>query len=301
MSVLKFLLLLVWKVLQDLNINPMVVCIPFQYIAALIVSLRHVCPGCCKYWWYHIAACIWSGLAITSRPSLQTQVVFSMSLISNLLSSTALRLKRCFWAALACWVLGNFCCCQKVNFILFAAIFKHFVHCNTESLRVSIAFHCSFASGARKFPSLCTLLLCGHTKCWVGVLMVGLSFGLWSSQETVSATVLWIPLIYNISGAYSTKINLHWYTLLEVKPRVSLVRFLWSAKTVIDFSHCIPLNSFSVLTMARSSILGPLYFCWILEIFMLKNVIGLLSSIIMSPHCNAEVSMYILKGFETSG
>jgi hypothetical protein len=42
-------LLFVWQVLQDLNIDGMVVCIPFQYIAAFIISSRRVCPGCYRY------------------------------------------------------------------------------------------------------------------------------------------------------------------------------------------------------------------------------------------------------------
>jgi hypothetical protein len=46
-------------------------------------------------------------------------------------------------------------------------------------------------------------------------------------------------------GAYSSRSNLNWYTLLGAKPRASLVRFLWSVKTLIDCPHSIPLNSFS--------------------------------------------------------
>ncbi len=41
---LSFRFLFVWQVLQDLVIDRMVVRIPFQYIAALIVSSRRVCP-----------------------------------------------------------------------------------------------------------------------------------------------------------------------------------------------------------------------------------------------------------------
>jgi hypothetical protein len=47
-SYLSFCLLFIWQVLQDLVIDRMVVCIPFQYIAAFIVSSRRVCPGCCR-------------------------------------------------------------------------------------------------------------------------------------------------------------------------------------------------------------------------------------------------------------
>jgi hypothetical protein len=47
---ISFHLLLVWQVLQDLLIDPIVVSIPFQYIVVLIVSLRPVCPRRCKQW-----------------------------------------------------------------------------------------------------------------------------------------------------------------------------------------------------------------------------------------------------------
>ncbi len=88
-------LLFVWQDLQDLVIDQMMVCIPFQYIAAFIISPRCVCPGCViPFDCMHLE---WS------QPSLQTQVVFSMSLISNPWSITALRLKRCFGVASACW------------------------------------------------------------------------------------------------------------------------------------------------------------------------------------------------------
>ncbi len=43
---LRFRFLFVWQVLQDFVIDWMVVRIPFQYIAALIVSSRRVCLGC---------------------------------------------------------------------------------------------------------------------------------------------------------------------------------------------------------------------------------------------------------------
>ncbi len=41
--------------------------------------------------------------------------------------------------------------------------------------------------------------------------------------------------------------------------------------------HSIPLNSYSVSTMAKSSISVTLYFCCVSESFLLKNAIGLLS------------------------
>jgi hypothetical protein len=45
---LRFCLLLFWQDLQDFVNDWMVVCIPFEYIAAFIFSLRRVCPGCCR-------------------------------------------------------------------------------------------------------------------------------------------------------------------------------------------------------------------------------------------------------------
>jgi hypothetical protein len=99
---LSFCLLLVWQDLQDLVIDRMVVRIPFQYITAFIVSSRHVCPGCRRLGWYHLTARTWSGFGITSRPTLQTHVVFSMSLISIPWSTTVLHLKMCFRDASAC-------------------------------------------------------------------------------------------------------------------------------------------------------------------------------------------------------
>ena len=38
--------LFIWQDLHDFVMDRMVVRIPFQYIAAFIVSLRRVCPGC---------------------------------------------------------------------------------------------------------------------------------------------------------------------------------------------------------------------------------------------------------------
>jgi hypothetical protein len=45
---LRFHLLLIWQDLQNFVNAQMLACTPFQYIAVLIVSLRRVCPGCCK-------------------------------------------------------------------------------------------------------------------------------------------------------------------------------------------------------------------------------------------------------------
>ncbi len=41
-------LLFIWQVLQDVVIEWMVAPLPFQCIAVFIVTLRRVCPGCCR-------------------------------------------------------------------------------------------------------------------------------------------------------------------------------------------------------------------------------------------------------------
>ncbi len=48
------------------------------------------------------------------------------------------------------------------------------------------------------------------------------SLGLYSSRDIASTTVLCVPLMYTISGAYSSNSNLHWCTLFEVKPKARL-------------------------------------------------------------------------------
>ncbi len=76
----------------------------YTYLSSTLqVSLRRVCQGCWRQWRFHLTARKWSGLGITSRPSLQTQVMFSMSLISNPWSIIALHLKRCFRDRSALW------------------------------------------------------------------------------------------------------------------------------------------------------------------------------------------------------
>ncbi len=49
-------LLFIWQDLQDLTYFWMVLCIPFQYMTDLIVSLRRKCPGCWRWWWYQLTA-----------------------------------------------------------------------------------------------------------------------------------------------------------------------------------------------------------------------------------------------------
>jgi len=60
------------------------------------------------------------------------------------------------------------------------------------------------------------------------VLVSRVSLGSFSSHKIVSATVLYIPFIEMISGAYYSKRILDRVTLSEVRPKPSRVRFLWS-------------------------------------------------------------------------
>ncbi len=88
--------LFTWQVLHNFVMDWMVFLIPFHYIAACIVSLRWVCPGCWRECWYHMAACRCKGFGITSQPLLHMQLLFSIIWSSSHLSRTALLLNRCF-------------------------------------------------------------------------------------------------------------------------------------------------------------------------------------------------------------
>ena len=62
---------------------------------------------------------------------------------------------------------------------------------------------------------------------------------------------------------------------LKIQPQVVL-RAPWPNDTFIGWPHSIPLYSFSVSTMATSSILLTLFLHCAGESFQLKNTIGLL-------------------------
>ncbi len=166
---------------------------------------------------------------MTSRPSLQAQVVFAVSLISNPWSVTALRLKRCFWDTLARWaaaissVVRGYISSSSLRFINTSFMWKQWACVGTLSSR----YHHQWC--ANDFHQ-CALNSSGSTPsiAWVYSLVL-LSLGSYSSCKIAFATVLWIPFICIISGAYySSKSNRQWYTLSEVSPRASLVRFFWS-------------------------------------------------------------------------
>ena len=157
------------------------------------------------------------------------------------------------------------------------------------SVSMSSLHHCF-----KTIIQLCLWLLLFLTFVMWKLSAVWLILGSYSSQETVSAMVLCMPLIQTILGLYSLNNNLHQYTQSEVKPRASLIRFAWSVNTVICWPHSISLNSFNVSTMASSSILVMLYLRCVAESFQLKNTIGLFSWVITAPSCLLEASVSIL-------
>ena len=53
----------------------------------------------------------------------------------------------------------------------------------------------------------------------------------------------------------------------------------------------MPLNSFKVSTMAKSSILVTLYLVCAVDNFLLKNAMGLFSCVIKAPNCIVEASV----------
>jgi hypothetical protein len=48
------------------------------------------------------------------------------------------------------------------------------------------------------------------------------------------------PFNIHYFGGISSRSNLNWYTLSKVKPKASLVRFLLSVKTLIDYPKEFP-------------------------------------------------------------
>ncbi len=103
-------LLIIWQDLQDFVSDWIMVCIPFQYIAAFIVSSRFVCPGCCRWWSYHLTARNWSCLGITSHPSLHTQVVFNELDLQSLINY-CIALKGVLQGGVSFLGFCNFHCC----------------------------------------------------------------------------------------------------------------------------------------------------------------------------------------------
>ncbi len=121
---LSFCLLLDWQVLQDLIIDQMVV--HFEDIAALIVSLRRVCPGYCKLCWYHITAHICNGLGITSQPSFADTSCVLNELDLQSFIKYCIALKKVFQGCVGLLSLGNFLLLSEGN--LFP------LHCNLQTL-----------------------------------------------------------------------------------------------------------------------------------------------------------------------
>ncbi len=168
-------------------------------------------------------------------------------------------------------------CCQRVYFVLFAAISKHFIHMKAVSFCWHAALIVALPMVHKQFPLSHAQFLWFHTKGCMGVIVGCIKLGIIVQLQDCIHYCVMNPFYIYYFGAYSSKSNRQWYTLSEVRPRATLVRFLWSVKTLISCPYNIPLNSFNVSTMARSSISVTLYFCCILDSFLLKNAIGLLS------------------------
>ncbi len=139
---------------------------------------------------------------------------------------------------------------------------------------------CWCAALIEALPSVCKLLpllraqlLRFHTKHCMGVIVSDIELRIIVQLQDCIYYCIMCPYYINNFGVIFSWDNLHRYNLWEVRPRASLVRFLLSVKTLIDCLHSIPLNSFSVFTMAKSSISVTLYFCCVLESFLLKNTI----------------------------
>ncbi len=117
--------------------------------------------------------------------------------------------------------------------LLLEGIF-HPLHCNLQTLhscqssRLALArwFHGSITNGAQKISIIASSIPlvplqalhgCTHWLCFLGS---------YSSRKIASATVLWIPFICIISGAYSSKSNRQQYNLSEVSLRAPLEHFI---------------------------------------------------------------------------
>ncbi len=106
-------------------------------------------------------------------------------------------------------------------------------------------------------------LLRFHTKHCMSVIVGGIELRIIVQLQDFICYCVMYPFSIDYFGAYSSKSNLHWYTLSKVRPMASLVRYFWSVKTLIDCPHNIPLDSISVSIMAKSPISVSLYFCWV--------------------------------------
>ena len=144
------------------------------------------------------------------------------SLIKNYIA-----LKEVFICCIGFLDFGNFFGCQRVYFFFLTVICKHLVQSDQLFVCCDVTLIIAMPVFRKRLPSNGIFL-----DSAVGIRIViceyspaELSVGLYSRCDVASATVLCIPLIQTILGAYSSSSNLHRYTLSEVKPKASLVRF----------------------------------------------------------------------------
>ena len=105
--------------------------------------------------------------------------------------------------------------------------------------------------------------------------------------DSASTTIFFLPLIYSISGPYSSIISLHINNLLVLKSLQ--VRFLWSVYILNFWPSNISLNSFRVSTIVSSYFYVTVYRCWASVILLLYKVIGLPFWVITAPNWNTLV------------
>jgi hypothetical protein len=109
------------------------------------------------------------------------------------------------------------------------------------------------------------------------------SLGSFSNLERASATTLCSPLMYLISGPYSSAIILQHRTcsvLICLK-----VRFLWSVYTIILWPRRMFLYSFRVSTILNNSLSVVVYLVWALLRVQEKKAKGLPSCEMTAPSC----------------
>jgi hypothetical protein len=77
----------------------------------------------------------------------------------------------------------------------------------------------------KQLPSLLAQLLRFHTKRCMGVIIGNIELGIIVQSQDCICYCIMYPFYIFFWGAYSSKSNLHWCTLSEVRPRASLLGF----------------------------------------------------------------------------
>ncbi len=131
--------------------------------------------------------------------------------------------------------------------------------------------------------------------------LVLLSLRLYSNHKIVSTTVLWIPFIYFFLEDACPKV----FASGILCQRWVLGHHLWDFCDLCRFSCLAPTVSLwtplVIPLWPRVHFFVRLYFRCVLESFLLKNAIGILSWVITTPNCAEEASVYIAKGFKKLG